>query len=353
MSSAKGHEYFLKHYLGTHDERRRRRPGQDSVNEVKWHEHAPQGKMDLVVDLNFRMDTSALYSDIILPAATWYEKADLNSTDMHSFIHPLSPAVPPCWESKSDWQIFQVGRQEVLRVVAEKHFPEPVEDLVRRAAGARLAAEIAQPDMKQWIKARSMPFPARRCRPSRSSSATTRISTTSSSRTGRWCQERPGRARHAYDVEDEYDEYVKTHPHGNLGRQDVPVAWTATRTFATIAALRHRDQRRVGVPFVQEHGREDRPPAGASGRKEPRLSHDFKDIAEPAAAVHQQPDVVGLDRERPRVRSAFTYNVETDVPWRTLTGRQHVLSRSSVYISTLASTCRRTSPSRCRRSTPT
>ena len=44
--------------------------------------------MDLVVDMNFRMDTSALYSDIVLPAATWYEKADLNSTDMHSFIHP-------------------------------------------------------------------------------------------------------------------------------------------------------------------------------------------------------------------------------------------------------------------------
>jgi nitrate reductase alpha subunit len=26
---------------------------------------------------------------------------------MHSFIHPLSPAVPPCWESRSDWQIFR------------------------------------------------------------------------------------------------------------------------------------------------------------------------------------------------------------------------------------------------------
>ena len=46
--------------------------------------------MDLVVDLNFRMDSSALYSDIVLPAASWYEKTDLNSTDLHSFIHPLS-----------------------------------------------------------------------------------------------------------------------------------------------------------------------------------------------------------------------------------------------------------------------
>ena len=107
MASAKGHEYFLRHYLGTHDNAVGEDMAEDSVKEIDWHEHAPQGKMDLVVDLNFRMDTSALYSDIILPAATWYEKADLNSTDMHSFIHPLSPAVPPCWESKSDWADFQ------------------------------------------------------------------------------------------------------------------------------------------------------------------------------------------------------------------------------------------------------
>jgi nitrate reductase / nitrite oxidoreductase, alpha subunit len=102
MASAKGHEYFLNHYLGTHNNAIAEDLAQDSVREVTWHDKAPQGKMDLVVDLNFRMDTSALYSDIVLPAATWYEKSDLNSTDMHSFIHPLSAAVPPCWESKSD-----------------------------------------------------------------------------------------------------------------------------------------------------------------------------------------------------------------------------------------------------------
>ncbi|MFV1957935.1 MAG: molybdopterin-dependent oxidoreductase, partial [Planctomycetota bacterium] len=130
MSSSKGHEYFLKHYLGTHHNDIATPIARDSVKEVVWHEHAPQGKMDLVVDLNFRMDTSALYSDIILPAATWYEKADLNSTDMHSFIHPLTPAVPPCWESKSDWQIFRAIARRFSEL-AEKHFPEPVEDLAR------------------------------------------------------------------------------------------------------------------------------------------------------------------------------------------------------------------------------
>ena len=150
MSSAKGHEYFLRHYLGTHDNSVGEDMAADSVKDVVWHEHAPQGKMDLVVDLNFRMDTSALYSDIILPAATWYEKADLNSTDMHSFIHPLSPAVPPCWESKSDWQIFRAVAKKFSEL-AERHFPEPVEDVVAAPLAHDSPAEVAQADLRQWI----------------------------------------------------------------------------------------------------------------------------------------------------------------------------------------------------------
>ncbi len=64
------------------------------------------------------MDTSALYSDIVLPAATWYEKDDLNTTDMHTFIHPLPAAVPPCWESRSDWDIFKALAEKVTRARA-------------------------------------------------------------------------------------------------------------------------------------------------------------------------------------------------------------------------------------------
>ncbi|MBW2690263.1 MAG: nitrate reductase subunit alpha, partial [Deltaproteobacteria bacterium] len=88
MSSAKGHEYFLKHYLGTHSSTVAPETAEESVKEVVWHKDAPEGKLDLIVDINFRMDTSAVYSDIVLPTATWYEKDDLNTTDMHSFIHP-------------------------------------------------------------------------------------------------------------------------------------------------------------------------------------------------------------------------------------------------------------------------
>ena len=42
--------------------------------------------------LDFRMSTTCLYSDIVLPVATWYEKNDLNTSDMHPFIHPLTAA---------------------------------------------------------------------------------------------------------------------------------------------------------------------------------------------------------------------------------------------------------------------
>ena len=94
VGSMKGHEYALKHYLGTHSNVIAK-DVEDKPEEIKWHDIAPVGKMDLVVDLNFRMDSSALYSDIVLPAASWYEKADLNSTDLHSFIHPLGQAVAP------------------------------------------------------------------------------------------------------------------------------------------------------------------------------------------------------------------------------------------------------------------
>ena len=108
-SSGKGHEYFLKHLLGTSHGVQGKDLGVDDAkpNEVVWHEHGPEGKLDLLVTLDFRMSTTCLYSDIVLPTATWYEKNDLNTSDMHPFIHPLSTAVDPAWQSRSDWDIYK------------------------------------------------------------------------------------------------------------------------------------------------------------------------------------------------------------------------------------------------------
>lgn len=63
-------------------------------------------KLELIVDINIRMDSTALYSDIVLPSAHWYEKLDLNVTMEHTSINMTEPAIKPMWESKTDWQIF-------------------------------------------------------------------------------------------------------------------------------------------------------------------------------------------------------------------------------------------------------
>ena len=97
-SSGKGHEYFLKHLLGTSHGVMGKQLGEmgtQKPSEVVWHDEAPEGKLDLLVTLDFRMSTTCVYSDIVLPTATWYEKNDLNTSDMHPFIHPLTGAVDP------------------------------------------------------------------------------------------------------------------------------------------------------------------------------------------------------------------------------------------------------------------
>ncbi|MGH7085877.1 MAG: nitrate reductase subunit alpha, partial [Acetobacteraceae bacterium] len=109
-SSGKGHEYFLRHFLGAQHGLQGKDLGATGITkpeEVVWRERAPEGKLDLVVTLDFRMSTSCLYSDVVLPTASWYEKNDLNTTDMHTFMHPLSAAVDPVWESRSDWETYK------------------------------------------------------------------------------------------------------------------------------------------------------------------------------------------------------------------------------------------------------
>src|SRR5207247_2865793 len=43
---------------------------------------------------------------VVLPAATWYEKHDLSSTDMHPFVHAFNPAISPPWQTRSDFDAF-------------------------------------------------------------------------------------------------------------------------------------------------------------------------------------------------------------------------------------------------------
>ena len=331
MSSAKGHEYFLKHYLGTHTNAIAEDLAQGSVNEVVWHEKAPQGKMDLVVDLNFRMDTSALYSDIVLPAATWYEKADLNSTDLHSFIHPLSAAVPPCWESKSDWQIFRELSRKFSEL-AVKHFPEPVKDLVATPLAHDSAAEIAQPEIKDWLSGEVPAIPGKTMP---GLAVVTRdyknlynqfISFGPMARAN-------GLSAHGtrYDIQDFYDEALETSPVVTWDGKRYPSlfedaeACNTILRFATVTngELAYRSyqnmEKKVGLPLAH------------LAEKSRSVRVTYEELQGRPQRFVNSPMWSGLvDDGRPY--SPFTYNVECLVPWRTLTGRQHFYLDHPGYI---------------------
>jgi nitrate reductase alpha subunit len=107
-SSGKGNEYFLKHLLGTDNAvRATETPVGHRPTDVRWHDEAPIGKLDLLLSLDFRQTSTTVFSDVVLPAATWYEKHDLNTTDMHPFVHSFNPAIAPPWQTRTDWDAWQ------------------------------------------------------------------------------------------------------------------------------------------------------------------------------------------------------------------------------------------------------
>jgi nitrate reductase alpha subunit len=151
-SSGKGHEYFLRHLLGTRENavRADESPPELRPQDVTWREQAPEGKLDLLTTIDFRMTSNALFSDVVLPAATWYEKYDLSSTDLHPFVHTFNQAVPPPWESKSDWDAF--GRiAQRFSELAERHLGVR-RDLIAAPLLHDTADEIAQPlgEVRDW-----------------------------------------------------------------------------------------------------------------------------------------------------------------------------------------------------------
>jgi nitrate reductase alpha subunit len=106
-SSAKGNEYFLRHLIGADSAvRASESPDNARPADVTWREEAPAGKLDLLLSLDFRMTSTTLLSDVVLPAATWYEKHDLSSTDMHPFVHAFTPAISPPWQTRTDFDAF-------------------------------------------------------------------------------------------------------------------------------------------------------------------------------------------------------------------------------------------------------
>ncbi|MFF4624511.1 nitrate reductase subunit alpha [Nonomuraea jabiensis] len=158
-SSGKGNEYFLRHLLGA-DAEARNREGIHPV-EVTWREEATEGKLDLLTTIDFRMTSTALYADVVLPAATWYEKHDLSSTDMHPFVHAFNPAIAPPWQTRADYDVF-LGLADAFSELAARHLGTRT-DVLAVPLTHDTPDELAQPGgrVRDWKHGECEPIPGR------------------------------------------------------------------------------------------------------------------------------------------------------------------------------------------------
>ncbi|GAA2841743.1 nitrate reductase subunit alpha [Nonomuraea rubra] len=158
-SSGKGNEYFLRHLLGTDAETRNEEGTRPA--EVTWREEAAEGKLDLLTTIDFRMTSTALFADVVLPAATWYEKHDLSSTDMHPFVHAFNPAIAPPWQTRSDYDAF-LGLADAFSKLAAAHLGTRT-DVLAVPLAHDTPDELAQPGGRvlDWKRGECEPIPGR------------------------------------------------------------------------------------------------------------------------------------------------------------------------------------------------
>ncbi|WP_147652621.1 nitrate reductase subunit alpha [Vulcaniibacterium gelatinicum] len=324
-SSGKGHEYMLKHLLGTRHGLQGKDLGQRGAakpEEVKWHDEAPEGKLDLLVTLDFRMCTTALYSDVVLPTATWYEKNDLNTSDMHPFIHPLSKAVDPAWEARSDWDIFKGIARTVSELAPGVLGVE--KDLVLVPTLHDTPGELAMPDVRDWKKGECEPIPGKtmpnmvvveRDYPNLYRKFTSLGPLLD--KLGNW-----GKGL-TWDTRDEVGflgelNHVVTEAGISQGRPRIESAIDAAEVILHLAP---ETNGHVAVKAWEALGR-------FTGRDHTHLArgkeHEairFRDVQAQPRKIISSPVWSGLEDEHVSYNAGYT-NVHELIPWRTLTGRQ-------------------------------
>jgi len=326
-SSGKGHEYFLKHLLGASNGVQGKDlgvEGREKPREVVWHDAAPEGKLDLLVTLDFRMSTTCVYSDIVLPTATWYEKNDLNTSDMHPFIHPLTAAVDPAWEARTDWQIYKDLARKFSELAPEVLGRET--DVVLTPVQHDTAGELAQPfDVADWKRGDTDPVPGRTM---------------------------PSVSVVERDYPSLYDRFTAIGPlMDRLGNGGKGIGWNTRHEMDFLRALNGQvtkgtaagqprldtdiDAIEAILSLAPETNGEVAVKAWEALGKQTGLDHRhlalakedekirFRDIVAQPRKIVSSPTWSGIESETVCYNAGYT-NVHERIPWRTLTGRQQL-----------------------------
>ena len=324
-SSSKGNEYFLRHLLGTTSNLSAEptpeplRPGS-----VTWTDEIPDGKLDLLMSIDFRMTSTTLLSDVVLPAATWYEKADLNTTDMHPFVHAFTPAIDPPWETRSDHEAFGAIAR-TFAALARTHLGTRT-DVVLGALQHDTPAAMAYPGGRQqdWRETGEAPVPGRTLGPiavverdypaiadkwSTLGPLVDKLGVTTKGVTT-WPVQEVAELSQKFGVLDSG---------AAAGR---PAITTAERMADVILALSGTSNGRLAVEGFRELERRTGRPLThlAEGSEEKRIT--YADTQARPVPVITSPEWSGSETGGRRY-APFTVNIEELKPFHTLTGRMH------------------------------
>ncbi|MCV7193477.1 nitrate reductase subunit alpha [Mycolicibacterium brumae] len=319
-SSGKGNEYFLKHLLGADSAVRAAETSEGSrPSSIRWREQAPEGKLDLLLTADFRMTSTTLFSDLVMPAATWYEKHDLSSTDMHPFVHSFNPAINPPWQTKTDYEMFgllaerfseyargHLGvRRDLVATPLQHDTPDVLATPHGRVVDAPLKPGVTMP--KLVVVERDYPMLAERWK-------------TLGPLIGKLGLVTKG-VKYSYEPELKrlagLNGTVAAGPYAGSVRLD-----TDQRVCEVILALSGTTNGRVAVAGFRELERQ-------TGQELAFLAADhagshitFSDVSIQPRSVITSPEWSGSEHGGRRY-TAFAVNVEHLKPWHTLTGRQH------------------------------
>ncbi len=94
-------------------------------------------RVGTVVAIDFRMSETARFSDVVLPAAYWYEKTDLKYlVSFIPYVHLGDRAASPLGEAKPEWEIFSLLAQAVAREASRRNLA-PYTDIAGAERDAR------------------------------------------------------------------------------------------------------------------------------------------------------------------------------------------------------------------------
>ncbi|MGF0319154.1 nitrate reductase subunit alpha [Nocardia fluminea] len=324
-SSSKGNEYFLQHLLGTSSNLRARPAGAGMrPREVETSRPVPEGKLDLLMSIDFRMTSTTLLSDVVLPAATWYEKADLSSTDMHPYLHAFTAAIDPPWETRSDYEAFGAIAR-TFSALAGRHLGTRT-DVVMTTLQHDTAAAMAYPNgtERDWRRIGEIPVPGKTMGP------LTVIERDYPAIADKWAALGPlvdslglnTKGVVTKPVQEVRELAQKFGVMDSGPAEGRPAVNTAERMADTILALSGTSNGRLAVEGFRElEKRTGRPLVHlAEGSEERRIT--YADTQARPVPVITSPEWSGSETGGRRY-APFTVNIEELKPFHTLTGRMH------------------------------